>query len=163
MKFDAVIFDLDGTLADTLDDLAEATNVGLEQLGLPPVPVEKIKYMVGMGRTELCRRALPADHQHLVNRLAELLSAYYAEHWHDQTVLYPGIEDLLRRLAESGLPLAVLSNKPQDFVEVMVARMMGFVRFAVVQGDRPDVPRKPDPAGALAIAQTLAVPVERIA
>lgn len=162
-RFAAVIFDLDGTLADTLQDLADATNWGLTQLKQPPHPVASYKLLVGAGRTELCRRALAADRQDLVPELATLMSDYYGKHCFDFTRPYPGIPDLLDRLAVRGIQLAILSNKPQNFVELTMDTLFRGRTFAAVVGDVDGMPRKPDPAGALRIAQALRIPPADIA
>jgi len=163
MRFPAVIFDLDGTLADTLQDLAEATNWGLAQLGLPNHPTDDYRYMVGMGRTELCRRALPDDQQEHTDRLCSMMTEYYSEHCFDHTRLYPGTDELLSKLKTNGVKLAVLSNKPQNFVDLTVNRLIGTERFDLVLGESETTGRKPDPRGALMIATKLSVPAEEFA
>src|SRR6266850_4720350 len=117
----AVLFDLDGTLADTLADLANATNWALTQHGCPTHPTEKYRYMVGDGARELCARALPADKQELLDETLRLMRSRYAEHWADETRLYPGVGDIVATLAKRGYKLAVLSNKPDDFTKQVVA------------------------------------------
>jgi len=161
--FAAVVFDLDGTLADTLQDLADATNWGLSQLGFPVHPLPSYRYMVGAGRTELCRRALPVDRQDLVEKLATMMTDYYAKHCFDTTRPYPGIIELLRKLAGDGIKLAVLSNKPQSFVELTMKTLFGDFHFDQVLGDGPELPRKPDPSGALLIAKRLGIATDRFA
>jgi phosphoglycolate phosphatase len=154
----AVLFDLDGTLADTLADLAHATNFALARLGCPPHPVAKYRYMVGDGARNLLLRALPADRAHLAEEGVKLMRQHYEAHCFDQTRLYPGIVELVAALAARGCPLAVLSNKPDDFTKRMVAHYFRPSPFAIVAGQLADVPLKPDPAAALQIAAQLAVP-----
>jgi phosphoglycolate phosphatase len=163
IKYPAVIFDLDGTLADTIKDLADATNWGLARLNLPPHPVERYKLMVGAGRTELCRRAAGPDHQDKVGQLAQLMTQYYGEHCFDFTRPYPGIMELLRKLSARSIRLAVLSNKPQPFVQLTMEKLFGEFSFAAVVGDLEGMPRKPDPAGAILIAQKLRLDPAQIA
>jgi phosphoglycolate phosphatase len=163
LKHAAVIFDLDGTLADTLKDLADATNWALEQLHQPIHPLEKYRYFVGSGRTELCNRALPADRQDLLEDCCRLMSEYYGKHCFDYTQLYPGITELVKKLRLAGLKVAVLSNKPHEFVVQTINLLFPDFHFDLLYGDRPNVPRKPDPAGALAIAKEFSLPPERIA
>ncbi len=163
VKFLAVIFDLDGTLADTLEDLANATNWALEQLGLPTHGIEEYRYLVGSGRTELCRRAIPAERQDLLDQTIQLMTQYYADHCFDTTRLYPGIADAVKSLSARGLKIAVLSNKPHDFVGVTINRLFGDFKFDILQGDADHLPRKPDPTGALQIARKLQVDPNRIA
>jgi phosphoglycolate phosphatase len=163
MRFSAVIFDLDGTLADTLKDLADATNWGLRQLGFPEHSLSEYRYLVGSGRTELCRLALPKDRQELVEKLVNLMTGYYADHCFDSSQLYSGIVETLTELNQKGVRLAVLSNKPQDFVELTVKKLLSQFQFDVVIGDRQDIPRKPDPEGAKQIAAALKLSPDKIA
>jgi phosphoglycolate phosphatase len=156
-KFRAVFFDLDGTLADTLADLANATNWALTQLGCPTHPVDSYRFKVGDGARELCARALPADRQDLLDEAVRLMRERYAAHCFEQTVLYPGIPELVSALAGRGYRLAVLSNKPDDFTKQMVAHYFKPSPFALVRGQLPGVPLKPDPTAALRIAQDLGV------
>ena len=159
MKYDfrAVLFDLDGTLADTLNDLANATNWALAQVGCPPHPVDSYRYRVGDGARELCARALPADKQELTDQVLRLMGRRYDEHCFDLTKLYPGIPEMVSALAERQFKLAVLSNKPDKFTRRMIAYYFNPSPFAVVRGQLPNVPLKPDPTAAVQIAQELAI------
>jgi phosphoglycolate phosphatase len=159
----AAIFDLDGTLADTLQDLADATNWALEQLDQPTHPLEKYRYMVGSGRTELMSRALPAEREDLLDESIRLMSEYYGRHCFDTTKLYPGIVELLRKLQADGLKVAVLSNKPHEFVVQTLERLFPDFKFDAQYGDREDVPRKPDPTGVLRIAKEFDIEPKDIA
>jgi phosphoglycolate phosphatase len=154
----AVLFDLDGTLADTLADLANATNWALTQLGCPTHSIDSYRYRVGRGARELCSQALPTDRQELVDEAVRLMREHYDAHCFDLTMLYPGIPELLSALAERGYKLAVLSNKPDDFTKRVIAHYFQPSPFTVVRGQLPNVPLKPDPAAALQIAQELAIP-----
>ena len=160
MKHDlrAVLFDLDGTLADSLADLANATNWALTQLGCPTHPLESYRYFVGEGARQLCARALPADKQNLVDDALRLMRERYDAHCFDLTKLYAGIPELISALAERHYRLAVLSNKPDIFTKRMIAHYFSPSPFTVVRGQMPNVPLKPDPAAALQIAQELGVP-----
>jgi len=155
----AVLFDLDGTLADTLADLANATNWALQQVGCPSHPVDRYRYMVGDGARELCARALPADKQALVDDVLRLMRQHYDEHCFDLTRLYPGIPELVAALTERHLKLAVLSNKPDEFTKRVIAHYFQPAPFAIVRGQRPNVPLKPDPTAARQIAQELGIPL----
>jgi phosphoglycolate phosphatase len=163
MKFDAAIFDLDGTLADTLEDLADATNWGLKKLGLPTHPVVDYRYFVGSGRTELCRRVLPKDKSDLLEKTIEYMSEYYQKHCFDKTKVYPGVAEMLKKLSAKGIKLAVLSNKPHDFVLLTMKKLFAGFNFDLLFGDRDGIPRKPDPAGAIEIAKELKISPARIA
>ena len=157
-NFHAVLFDLDGTLADTLADLANAMNWALTQLGCPPHPLDKYRYLVGDGARQLCERALPTDKQVLLDETLRLMRGRYAEHWADETRLYPGIDSLILALTERRYKLAVLSNKPDDFTKQVVAHYFPANPFHAVCGQRPGVPLKPDPAAASEIIRQLNVP-----
>ncbi len=162
-KFSSVIFDLDGTLADTIQDLADATNWGLAELNLPPYPTEDYKLMVGSGRKEMCIRALPDSRKDEADKLAELMTSYYTEHYLDNTKLYPGIEKMLTDLQDAGITMAVLSNKPDNFVKLTVRHLCPKIDFRQIVGDRDGVPRKPDPTSAMTIAKVLSEKVGEIA
>jgi phosphoglycolate phosphatase len=154
----AVLFDFDGTLADSLADLANATNWALTQLGCPTHPLESYRYFVGEGARELCARALPADKQNLVDDALRLMRERYDAHCFDLTKLYPGIPELISVLAERHYRLAVLSNKPDVFTERMISRYFNPSPFTIVRGQLPNVPLKPDPTAALRISQEIGVP-----
>lgn len=157
-KIAAVLFDLDGTLADTLSDLANATNFALTQLGCPRHPIEKYRCMVGDGARTLCMRALPPDKQDRVEEAVRWMRQHYEAHCFDKTRLYSGIPELVAALGARGYKLAVLSNKPDDFTKRMIAHYFQPSPFDIVCGQLPDVPLKPDPTAALQIAEKLKVP-----
>jgi len=157
MTLQAVLFDLDGTLLDTLDDLADSTNLVLRELGFAEHPVEAFKYFIGDGVENLVRRVLPAGacEPETMTRCGARLREEYARRWAAKTRPYPGIPDLLDALSTRGVPMAVLSNKPHPFTELCVTQLLPAWRFAVVLGEQPGRARKPDPAGALEIAARL--------
>ncbi len=160
MKYKAVLFDLDGTLLNTLDDLADSMNDVLRHFGFPAHPVPAYKYFVGDGLEKLVYRAVPEDRRDEAT-LAACLAAMrqdYDRRWADKTAPYDGIPELLDGLAALGLPMTVFSNKPDEFTRVMVARLLPRWRFEAVFGARPGVPKKPDPAVPLEMAQRLQVP-----
>ena len=168
MNYDikAVIFDLDGTLVNSLADLAGAANHVLAEAGYPVHPVAAYRYFVGNGLDILLRRALPTGKPDTVDAYAALLERVrqrYDAHWHDQTVPYPGVSELLAELARRGLPFMVLSNKPDPWVMPCVRYFFPEASFAVARGARPDVPRKPDPQAALALAAQVGVAPEQVA
>ena len=151
MNYKAVLFDLDGTLLDTLDDIADATNLALRGLGFPEHRSESYKLMVGDGVENLVRRVLPEGRRDAatVAACAERMQGEYARHWAVKTRPYDGIVELLDALAARGIVMAVLSNKPENFTRLCVEKLLPAGRFAVVIGSRPSLPKKPDPTGAL--------------
>jgi phosphoglycolate phosphatase len=157
--FKAVIFDMDGTLLDTLEDLADCMNRVLERHGLPPHPVGAYRYFVGDGVDKLVSRSLPEERRDgpTVQRIKAEMQAEYGVHWADKTRPYDGILELLDELAARGLPVAILSNKPDAFTRAIAERYFAGRRFAQVVGARDDAPRKPNPAAALEIAGALGV------
>ena len=157
MKYRAVIFDLDGTLLDTLADLLEAVNHGLTRLGFPLHRAEEFKYFVGEGREVMASLSLPEDHrdQSTVSRLSQYIDEYYAQHWTEHTRPYPGIPELLNALTLKGIRMAVLSNKPHNFTEMNIATLLAQWHFEAVMGAMPLVPKKPDCTAALKITRQL--------
>ena len=153
-----MLFDLDGTLADSLADLANATNAALSAVGCPPHPQARYRIMVGDGARTLCARAVPAHRQDLVDEVLQRMRAHYDAHCFDETRLYPGILDLVRALADRGCKLAVLSNKPDDFTNRMITHYFQPNPFQVVRGHRAGAPLKPDPTPAVEIARQLNIP-----
>ena len=159
-----VLFDLDGTLLDTLEDLADSTNRCLARLGLPPHPPEAYRYFVGDGLGNLARRVLPAERRDpaTIEELKELFNRDYSGHWADKTRPYDGIAGLLDGLSARGRPMAILSNKPHAFTVEMVKHFLGAWRFSAVYGARDSHPRKPDPAAALEISEEMQLTPERV-
>ena len=140
------VFDLDGTLADTLYDLADSVNYGLEKMGLPVHDYEKYKYFVGNGVQKLCYRALPDERKDDTEKLLEYFSEYYAVHFADKTKLYDGIKETLLKLSENGIKLAVATNKPQNFARDIVSLLLPEINFVAVLGGHESRPKKPDTA-----------------
>ena len=161
--FEAVLFDLDGTLIDSLADLAAAVNQALEKAGFAPHPVDAYRLMVGDGAPVLVQRALPpsARDPQAIHRLCDAFETYYADHYTDHSRPYEGIVELLDALADKGLATAVLSNKPHAATLRCVSTLLPGHRFAAVLGAREGVARKPDPAGALEAAALLGIAPER--
>ena len=157
MQVKAVIFDLDGTLADTLEDLTDAYNYGLDQLGQPNNTPEAFRLMVGTGSLDLCRKALPADRSELAEGLLRISLDYYTHHCLDKTRPYPGITELLDALTSRGIRQAVLSNKPQSFVKTMSEELFGSDRFELIAGQLDHVPLKPDPTAVLSMLEKMKV------
>lgn len=148
MNTELVIFDLDGTLLDTIGDLAAACNVVLERRGLPQHTYEQYCHFVGNGIMRLVERALPEELRtpEYVARVRADFVEYYTAHIDLLTKPYDGIEELVGELARRGVRMAVASNKFQAGTEKLVGRYFPGVKFDAVLGQRPDVPLKPDPA-----------------
>jgi phosphoglycolate phosphatase len=157
MAFKAIIFDMDGTLLDTLADLADSMNQVLKRFGFPEHPREAYKYFVGQGMDILVRKALPPEHRNesLITKSIEAMREEYSQNWDRTTHPYPGIPELLEALTQRGIPMTILSNKPHDFTQFVADRLLAQWTFPMVLGARPGVPKKPDPAGALEIAEAL--------
>ena len=161
----AVLFDLDGTLLDTLQDIADACNAALAGHGFPAHPVDAYRYFVGDGVPALITRVVPRDH-HDAATLANVGAAYreeYQKNWNATTRPYDGIPELLNALTQRGLALAVLSNKPDDFTRRCVDEFLPKWRFSIVQGASQAYPPKPNPAAALHIAAALKLPTDEFA
>lgn len=149
-----LIFDLDGTLVDSLPGIAGSLNRALARIGLPGHGSAEIRGFIGNGSLELARKAVPAGSpDELALRVEAAFKEDYALTWPDGTAPYPGIPDCLATLAAAGFPMAVLSNKPHPFTVEIVARLFPGVPFDPVFGHRPDTPRKPDPGAALQITR----------
>lgn len=159
MPYQAVLFDLDGTLLDTLEDLGDAMNRVLSALGLPVHPIDAYRFFVGDGVAKLIARALPEDKQdaETVRSCLDAYRADYDRHWNVKTRLYDGVGAMLDALTARGLKRAILSNKPHEFTERCVREFLPKWTFDAVIGQREGVPLKPDPAGALEIARTLGI------
>lgn len=142
-------FDLDGTVTDSVRDIADAMNWALAQLNLPTFPREAYCHKAGRGMDQLCKACLPSGQEGLFDRLRSLYNDRYAAHCCDHTALYPGISDALAQLRQAGLTLAVVSNKPQSQADVVARRVLKDCGFARVMGKQPQFPIKPDPASLL--------------
>jgi phosphoglycolate phosphatase len=161
--FKAVLFDLDGTLLETLTDLAEAMNASLVHFGFKPHSVDAFRYFVGESVEVEARRALPESARDIetVKKVAEYSQQIYAECWHKNTRPYPGIPELLTDLQNRDLKLGVLSNKIDKFTKTMVKKLLPQWRFEIVQGALSDVPLKPHPDLALRIVNHLKIAPEQ--
>ncbi|HOW70604.1 MAG TPA: HAD-IA family hydrolase [Phycisphaerae bacterium] len=170
MGIQGAIFDLDGTLANTLPDLTEAMNHALGTLGRSPCSQEEVRRWVGEGLPTLCRRALsrsspggfdvPDDAMAI--RMAQVFTAYYSDHRLGKTRPYEGIPELLDELARRGIPMAVLSNKPHEHTRPMVEALFSRWLWVAVEGYRAEEYRKPDPRTALEIIARMGGQASRI-
>jgi phosphoglycolate phosphatase len=163
MPFSAILFDLDGTLLDTLVDIAHAANQVLIDQGYSAHPLDDYRYFVGEGVRILFRRALPesARTEDVVEACSAAFRDTYSRLWNVHTRPYAGVKELLAALRNFDLSQAVLSNKPDLFTKRCVAAHFPKDTFQVVLGQREGVPQKPDPAGAREIAEQLSIPADR--
>lgn len=154
----AALFDLDGTLVDSLADIAGAMNHALARQGLPIHPLSSYRHFVGEGVRQLVRKAAaPEACEDVHEALLASYRAHYAEHLLDTTRPYPGVAEVLARLAGDGVRLGVLSNKADGYTRRLVEHFFPGVPFGAVYGERAGVPRKPDPTAALGLAAELGV------
>lgn len=146
-EYKLVIFDLDGTLINSVTDLAIATNYTLQYFGLPMHTEDEYRYFVGNGVNMLLYRALPEGYKNdeWIQKMREVMLPYYSEHCTDKTAPYTGISSLLNKLCDSNIKIAVASNKYQAATTAMVKHYFPDVRFVATLGQRDGVPIKPDP------------------
>jgi phosphoglycolate phosphatase len=163
-SYKGVIFDLDGTLADTLEDIAGSMNRVLETHGFPIRPVIDYKLLVGRGLDNLVTQALPAE-----ERQPEMIRTCLAEMISDYTInclvkthLYDGISELLHELTKRSIRIAVFSNKAEPLTNKIVKFLMAGVPFVSVVGAKPEFPKKPNPQGALIISREMGLPPSEI-
>ncbi len=154
MKFRAAIFDLDGTLLNSLSDIADSMNHVLDVNGFPVHPTNDFRYFVGEGMRVLVQRALPASlsDQNIIDSCTAQMKEEYAKRWKCKTSIYDGVPELLQKMTINGLSIAVLSNKPHNFTVEMIHHFFGKFTFEEILG-AGQFPNKPDPSGALHIAK----------
>jgi phosphoglycolate phosphatase len=164
MEFDGVIFDLDGTLVDTLEDIADAMDRVLALEGAPGHGHDEYRYLIGHGIRNLVTEALPAELRSAerVERCHARMLDDYGAHSLVKTRVYEGVPELVRALRADGVRLAVHSNKAGAHTRAIVAALLDPDDFVEVAGARPETPLKPDPAVALAIAARFGLPPARI-
>lgn len=161
----AFIFDLDGTLIDSLADIAESINRMLDARAYPRCEVEVFRQMVGDGMEKLVERALP-EHARLPDLILTCVEEYRALYdtlWQQQTVPYADIVETLAALKARGLKIAVISNKAHRFTVPMTEHFFGTGCFDLILGQRPGIPHKPDPAGAIEAAAILGLDIRECA
>jgi phosphoglycolate phosphatase len=142
------IFDLDGTLLNTVEDIGEATNYALEKSGNFPLhKMDEYYNMTGNGIYRLFEKALPDDERNaaMIDKMASYFLAYYDEHMCDNTRPYPGVEEMMHRITAAGVKVAVASNKYQAGCEKIIDKFFGDIDFVKICGQRKGKPMKPDP------------------
>ncbi len=146
-----VIFDLDGTLLNTIADLGNACNYALRTLGYAEHPLPAYNYMVGNGVRMLMQRAAPDASPEVIDTLLKLFREYYDNHCTDLTEPYPGIPELLSQLRELGIDVAVTSNKYESAVKKIIGHYFPNIDFVATLGETPDRTKKPDPSIVFAV------------
>jgi phosphoglycolate phosphatase len=157
LRYKAAIFDLDGTLLDTLDDLADAMNDALKEAGLATHPADRYKLMVGNGVNNLVRRAVPQDRQDLVEQTLKAMRQNYAKNALNKTKIYDGLHQALLKLRQGNMKLAVLTNKDQSFSVHITEHYFGRDMFELIWGAMPGRPIKPDPSALIQLLEELKV------
>ena len=162
MSFRAILFDLDGTLLDTLADIADSANRVLAAHGCPTHPIDDYRKFIGDGLVRLFGRVLPGDRrgEEVIAECVESFREIYAQNWNVRTRRYVGVADLLDAATARGLKMAILSNKPDAFTRRCVDAHLSAWQFQAVLGQRDGVPPKPDPAGPREIVDRLEIPAE---
>lgn len=161
MKYDAVVFDLDGTILSTLDDLADSLNYALRKNGLPERTKDQVRQFVGNGIRKLMERGVPAGSAvETVDRVHADFTCCYREHNADKTKPYDDVLDVMRALREKGLKLAVVSNKADYAVKALCERFFPEL-LDEAAGEIEGVPRKPAPDGVFAVVERMGVLPER--
>ena len=159
----AAIFDLDGTLLDTIADIGNSANLVLERYGQPTYDMATYKKFVGRGFLNLLQQAFPADTpEEKFPELLECLLGVYDEHFMDNTAPYPGMVELVQSLHAAGVPVAVNSNKRDQYTKALIAKHFPGIPFVDVIGEGADFPRKPKPDAALHIAAQMNLAPEQI-
>jgi phosphoglycolate phosphatase len=158
-NYEAVIFDMDGTLLDTIEDIADSMNAVLIRLGFPPHSLDSYRDFVGDGIEALAMRSLPEGHRkaQTIELSVDAMKKEYGLRWSVKSRPFKGISELLDGLTEMGMGLSILSNKLDSFTKAMAASLLPSWKFAEVRGLCPDVPRKPDPTGARICADRMGV------
>jgi phosphoglycolate phosphatase len=157
MTFNAVIFDLDGTLLDTLQDLVNTLNSVLALHHYPTHTLDECRFLVGHGMRELIRKALPegVGTEETIDRLLKDLMVEYADNWMVNSRPYPGIAALLDAITARQMKMAILSNKVDHFTRLCADNLLKSWKFNVVMGHQDGIAHKPDPEGALLVASML--------
>jgi phosphoglycolate phosphatase len=163
MKVEGIIFDLDGTLVHTIEDIAGAANVLFERHGLPQHGIDYYLNWIGNGAVKFIEKAHgePVSREQLIAYVNEF-KEIYEKNLHDKSRVYDGVHELLDKLVSLGIRISILSNKPDNLTKEVVSFYLSEWPLVPVFGQREEVPRKPDPAGAFEIAEMMEIDPERI-
>ncbi len=156
------VFDLDGTLVNSIYDIAAAVNRSLEKMGKKTHPVEAYYKMVGDGMVVLCQRALPDGTKEEVDALIQLYQSDYLNNCCVETVPYPGVPAMLQKCKESGMTMAIITNKPQGQTEEVVSKLLGKEYFSAIIGSGGEFPCKPDTTALFSVMEKLDVKPEEV-
>jgi len=163
-NFKAVVFDLDGTLLDTIDDLGNSMNSVLQSMRFPQHTVSEYKFFVGRGLRNLVASALPREFQNdkIIDSCLEKMFNEYGRRWGEKTLPYPGISELLDALSEKNIKMAILSNKDHMITLMLAERFLDRWKFEAIFGERPGIPRKPDPTSSKEILRIMRISAENV-
>ena len=164
VKFRGIIFDLDGTLLDTIEDIADSVNFILIEYGLKPHTVDEYKIFVGEGIENLVKKAISKENEAILplEEIVERVRIEYSKRWNKKTKPYEGIIDFLNFLEEKGIKKSIFSNKPDDFTKKTVEYYFPKFNFVSVYGARKDFPIKPDPFLAFKIIEEFGLKKEEV-
>lgn len=165
LKHTAVIFDLDGTLLDTIEDLTVSINIALGSMGYPQHTADDYMAWIGEGLPTLAIRALPAERRNIaeIERFGTNVRDEYRTRWKNHTHPYDGIHELLDGLTRFGIRMSVLSNRPDEFTKLIIDHFLPDWKFEFMAGTKPSVPMKPDPVAAIQIAKDMKTKPKRFA
>ncbi|MCI8506189.1 MAG: HAD family hydrolase [Lachnospiraceae bacterium] len=164
-EYKGIIFDLDGTLINTLEDLADSVNEALERMGYPVWPVEAYRLKVGRGFRNLMENSVPEEVREddsVIEQMLDFFVEAYDRRYMNKSHPYEGIDRLLDELVQKGVFLAVNSNKRTDYTEKLIDKLFHRIPFVGVFGERAGVPKKPDPAGALELCGRMGLEPEQV-
>ena len=160
--YKGVIFDLDGTLIDTIADIGNSTNLMLREYGFAEHDIEAYKLMVGNGFKELVKKALPQGREDLVDEAYDKFVYHYDAHYMDETQPYSGISELRKVLQDKGIKMGVNSNKRDDYTKALLATLFKDIDFVEVVGQRDGLKAKPEPDGANIILKAMNLSKEEV-
>ena len=166
MIYRAAIFDMDGTLVDTLEDLADSVNEMLAIYNFPQRTIEEVRKFVGNGARKLMERALPAEKsadKNFVDKALETYNQCYLKNVLNKTKPYSGIMEFLTELQAKKIPLGICTNKQNFAAQIIAEKILSPIKFEKVFGDEKNFPRKPNPTRALEIAKSFSVEPEQVA